>query len=163
VRFSPRLWFALALVSGIFTPALLGVASCTDAVGIEECRLIETARCESARQCGFSEDESLRCVEFYHDQCLHGIENADEPPDEAQAKACVSTIQAVEACAQRGAATMQDCPEAPLVPDGPLTLPPCMIIVSQAHLLAACAFVSADTTDAGTTSNPDVTSDAAGD
>jgi hypothetical protein len=136
------------------------VASCTDAVGIEECRLIETARCESAQQCGFTEDESLRCSEFYHDQCLHGIENAEEPPADTEAEACVNAIKAVAGCAKRGAQTMQDCPEAPLVPAAPATTPPCSVILRYAHLLTACSFVSSK--DAGTASTPDSSGDADG-
>jgi hypothetical protein len=123
--------------------ALLAIASCTDAVGIEACRSIETARCQSAQHCGFSEDESLRCVEFYHDQCLHGIENADEPPGETETKQCVDAIAVVDGCAQKGAATMADCPQAPVIASAPAaSLTPCGVILKSAHLLAACAFVS---------------------
>jgi hypothetical protein len=145
----------------MLTAVLTAIASCTDAVGIEQCRMIETARCESAVHCGFSEDEALRCVEFYHDQCLHGIENASERPDDTQAELCVDAIQAVAACAQKGTATMQDCPQAPLVSGASLTLTPCAVILKQAHLLAACAFVSS--ADAGPSSPPDSGSEDAGD
>jgi hypothetical protein len=153
----------------MFTAGLTAIASCTDAVGIEACRAIETARCESAQYCGFTEDQSLRCVEFYHDQCLHGIENAEEPPGETDTKLCVDAVRAVAGCAQKAAATMADCPNAPLVATASTTLTPCLVILKHAHLLQACAFVSGTepvappTPDSGSADSGGDSGDAAGD
>jgi hypothetical protein len=116
VRPRSRLPPALLLSAALLTAMATAIASCTVVVGIEQCRTIETARCQSAARCGFSEDEVLRCTEFYHDQCLHGIENASEPPGDSDAKLCVDAIRRGAGCAcRRLPPAWRDRPQAPLL------------------------------------------------
>ena len=79
----------------------------TDAVGVEECRKIENARCEAGKHCGLVEDVE-QCQRFYRDQCLHGLA-AGERPGAPLVKECVATIQAAGACAKAGATTLAEC------------------------------------------------------
>lgn len=154
---------ARALVA-LAAPALLlaAVARCgTDAVGVDACRDIETARCEAAAACGYSETDVERCREFYQDQCLHGVENAAHTPTEQEVRDCVAAVKAVQGCAGRGAASMVECPEVPIIatdpdtgaPVDPAKVTPCGAITNVVHYLAACAFVAAPKVDAGASSD----------
>jgi hypothetical protein len=84
---------------------LLGCHACgTDAVGVNECRQIEEARCVAAAKCGTIEDVEV-CKEFYNDHCLHGLAIEDVPRAKV-VNACVATIAAAGSCAaKRGAKT----------------------------------------------------------
>ncbi len=78
----------------------LVVSACgTDAVGIDECREIEFARCKAAVTCGTIEaEEQEACERFYRDQCLHGLAASIHPgPD--QQTACVEAVESAGACA----------------------------------------------------------------
>jgi hypothetical protein len=123
-------------------PAVAAPGCGTDAAGIDACRQIETARCEAAAACGYTEAQVKTCIEFYRDQCLHGLENTSREPSTAEIDACVAAVQQVRACAERQAAAMADCPEAPLIPGANSAIAPCGILTDQVHLLAACAFVT---------------------
>jgi hypothetical protein len=132
---------------------VLAPASCgTDAVGIDACRTIETARCEAATACGFTEAKVQSCTLFYRDQCLHGVENADAgEPATTSVDACVAAIDATAACAKAGAKTLDACAGAKLLDTADHTLPPCTILKEKVELLAACAFAAAPAaTNAGT-------------
>ena len=75
----------------------------TDAVGVETCRQIETARCHQAQKC--PDDINLMipthrdspltdveaCIRFYKDACLHGLAT-DKDPGAVATKACVDAI-----------------------------------------------------------------------
>ena len=133
---------------------LLAPASCgSDAVGIDECRTIETARCEAATACGFTPDKVQSCTSFYRDECLHGVENADAGTPEATAvEACVAAVNATAACAKAGAKTIEGCAGAALITGADATLAPCVILSAKVELLAACAFTTlVPTPDAGAT------------
>jgi hypothetical protein len=151
------------LLVAVGLSAALGAlaASCgTDAVGVDACRQIESARCDDAPTCKADFDVA-HCQAFYRDQCMHGIENAGHPPSDAEVSDCVAAIHAVTDCAKRGAANMKDCNVA--LVDGvlPATLSPCDVVMSNAHLLAKCAFAGVQS-DAGTASPADAaTTDAA--
>ena len=77
----------LALVLVVGLP--LGVTSqaCgTDAVGVQSCRNIETARCNQAAACNISLTQPLHsgpdvaaCVRYYNDACLHGLASGNDP------------------------------------------------------------------------------------
>jgi hypothetical protein len=128
--------------------AALALAHCgTDAVGIESCKKIEEARCEGAKSCGMSDDQSEHCKQFYRDQCLHGIENSDHTPSEQETDACVAAVQATAACAAGHVATMAMCSAAPVSTDA-AGLAPCDILMKVPEKLTACAFVAVPT-DAG--------------
>lgn len=170
VRFAAaRLTVAVVALASLALPALGALASCgTSAAGIEACRQIEAARCEAMQACGLSADEAASCSSFYHDQCLHGVEDPTANPDTSTIDACVAAVNAAGACARGGAANMAACPAAPLVPSANATaLTPCAVISQNAHLLVACAFVVKDeapppasTSDAGSDATSDAASDA---
>ncbi|WP_438030358.1 hypothetical protein [Sorangium sp. So ce233] len=137
---------------------LLAAQSCgNDAVGVDACRRIETTRCEAAAVCPewvgtASADERVKtCVEFYWDQCLHGIKGVTtstgtgtgaalvEPAD-AQVQACVDAVGATRECASNKVASMAEC-SAELADGEDRSLTPCDVITKRAHALEACAFV----------------------
>jgi hypothetical protein len=81
--------------------ALLGLIGCgTDAVGVDACRKIESARCEAAAPCGqFAVTGSVdECKRFARDNCLHGLALPAEPSDVAVSD-CVEAIQLAGKCA----------------------------------------------------------------
>jgi len=94
----PRLR-ALALVP--FAAALYTAACDTHAVGIDECRSIEEARCEAARGCDDgldSDSKQADCERFSRDNCLHGLPLKDTPRA-SDVDSCVAAIRAAGACA----------------------------------------------------------------
>jgi hypothetical protein len=184
-RALPRGLPLLALAGASLLLAHVGCG--TDAKGIEACRKIEAQRCELAPICAaYAEahdlrviktpDDVTRCQEFFHDQCLNGIENAGEQarePNDAEASACAAALKAVAKCV--GASNLEGCPGAVMVSGiDPSSVSSCGILLGAAYptpgnlvgveALAACAFVKAPVTvDAGTppTEEPDASSDAA--
>lgn len=65
----------------------------TDAVGVNECRDVEYARCEASVACGvISADEVDDCKRFYRDHCLHGMKG-DEVPTADEHKDCIELIE----------------------------------------------------------------------
>ena len=81
----------------------------TDAVGVEDCRDIEQARCEAGAACGLVSDVDA-CKRFYRDHCLHGLALEEAPP-KATIKRCAQTIQEIGACVKQlgPAAAFSDC------------------------------------------------------
>src|SRR5262245_58271632 len=87
----------LALVAG--GVAWLGACG-TEAVGVETCRQIETARCQQAPKCPeidlgnpkHRDPDVDACTRFYREACLHGLVAADPGPNSPQTKACVDAI-----------------------------------------------------------------------
>ncbi len=69
------------------------------ASGVQECRQIERARCESAAACGIIEDVAA-CERYVEDQCRHGFP-PDLGPSNSSVAACVKAIQDVGVCAER--------------------------------------------------------------
>ncbi len=124
----------------------------SDAVGVDACRTIETARCEAATACGFTEEKVQSCTLFYRDECLHGVENADAgTPSTPAVDACVAALNATAACAKAGAKTIEGCAGAKLIDGASVTLAPCVILQDKVDLLAACAFATlVPVADAGT-------------
>ncbi len=104
--------FRMLTAAGLgFTYAFLVVhaAGCgTDAVGVDECRDIEEARCEAGAFCDVVEDVAA-CKRFYRDQCLHGLAAKDRP-GAPQLKACLNTIKLAGECAKGGIENLADCP-----------------------------------------------------
>lgn len=77
----------------------------TDAVGVEDCRDIERARCEAALHCDLGIDTAKdveACKRFVRDNCLHGFA-VDESASSTDLRGCVETIQAAGACAEQNA------------------------------------------------------------
>jgi hypothetical protein len=155
----------------------------TDAKGIEACRKIESQRCELAPTCAAyakahdltvieTPEDVTRCQEFFHDQCLNGIENAGEKarePNDAEASACAAALRAAAKCA--GAPTLDGCPDVALISGvDPASVSGCGVLLGAAYptpgnligveALAACAFIKAPDLEAST---PPVTAADGGD
>jgi hypothetical protein len=121
VRVTPR-WFGwLSFGAGVTVASACG----TDAVGVETCRRIETARCEAAEACG-EISNAAACERFYRDQCLHGLSVPE--PSERQVAACTRALEAVAECA-RSEDTSDDCENA-------------CDAVTNPELLSDCAFLA---------------------
>lgn len=99
-----RLSIVAALVMGLTAAVACG----TEPVGVETCRKIEFARCETAEACGIdlnyptnrATTASKRvgeCKRFYEDACLHGIAGAIDPGPPG-ADACVRAILDTPGC-----------------------------------------------------------------
>jgi hypothetical protein len=166
------------MTTGAALAAASGLPSCgTDAVGVEACRALQTARCDATLACGSSETEVENCKLFYHDQCLHGIENPSSAaatgaggagggedtsdPTQTQVDGCVAAIRAVGQCAQSNIATMQDCTAVQLTEpsDGSVNASakrsPCDVLKQHPEDMAACAFVAKPVTDPDAGALPD--------
>lgn len=105
---------SLSQILGIVSlPLSLGslVGGCTtDAVAIEDCREIESARCEASVPCGvITSAEVKECQRVYREQCLHGIAGPKAPTADQQ-KQCVNLI--VEA-GQRATELAEELASAP--------------------------------------------------
>jgi hypothetical protein len=152
---------ALTLAAGFGASVL---ASCgSDAVGVQACREIEAARCEAAQSCPMNTIDLVQCKNFYHDECLQGIENTEvndggDPPND-QVNLCVNAIRQLEVCIKGGGKTMADCKKITLdtlIDPGVAAKTPCEVLETEAEGLAACAFIVApndggvlDASDAG--------------
>src|SRR5262249_37178541 len=83
----------------LLLPPVVGAASqvaCgTSAVGVEDCRSIERARCQAARSCDFgidsNSDEEV-CLRYARDNCLHGM--LVQAPTAGSVTKCVNAINA---------------------------------------------------------------------
>ena len=147
------LLLSMSLAAGALLTALAPASCGTDAVGVDACRAIETARCEAATACGFTQEKVDACTLFYRDQCLHGIENADAgAPATEVVDACVAAVNATATCARAKATKIGGCAGIALVPEADPALAPCTILQQKVELLAACAFAAAvPAADAGAT------------
>jgi hypothetical protein len=115
----------LAMVAGL-APAI-ALACGTEPVGVDTCRKIETARCESAPACGIDlgspthngddpKSAVASCIRYYDDACLHGIA-APEDPGSVKTQACVDAILNGSCDIVKTPETAPDC--AWLVPPAP--------------------------------------------
>lgn len=79
----------------------------THAIGVDECREIEKARCAASHSCGIGVNSSneAECERFARDNCLHGLPTASAPL-ESQLNNCLKAIRAAGACAAQGANTL---------------------------------------------------------
>jgi hypothetical protein len=79
---------AIAAACALFVLGAAGLGGCsTDAVGVEACRTIQTARCEVAPACLGQEEFAIEteeqvenCKTYYIDGCLVGVENSNAAP-----------------------------------------------------------------------------------
>jgi hypothetical protein len=99
---------ACAAACALFVLGATGLGGCsTDAVGIEACRLIQTARCEVAPSCLGQEEFAIEteeqvenCITYYIDGCLVGVENPDAGDESGVG--CEAVIRAIGACEAAG-------------------------------------------------------------
>jgi hypothetical protein len=97
-----RNWFAL----GAVVAATVHPACSTKAVGVEECRRIEYARCDAAPNCPdqFEVTDVEQCRLFYRDHCLHGMD-LSSAPKASSVNNCVKAIQTLSKCAKQDPST----------------------------------------------------------
>ena len=99
----PLLLLGLALA--LFGAVVLACG--TDAVAVDQCRQIETARCQTAAGCAnipistlplHSGSDVDSCIRYYNDACLHGFVNGANPGAVA-VNACIAAIDAPDGAA----------------------------------------------------------------
>jgi hypothetical protein len=119
--------FTATLLSAAIAFRLVTASGCgTNAVGVDDCRDIEQARCHAGAPCGIIEDVGA-CDRYYRDHCLHGL--AAKPPAGASVSACVQVIEAAGRCAQADPdAKLESCSE--------------VVTASQHNLVTACEVVT---------------------
>ena len=138
----PRQWIAaLALIAGASYPACS-----TKAVGVDECRRIEYARCEAASNCPdqFSVKDVELCRLFYRDHCLHGLP-ASSAPTGAAVRLCIEAINDLSKCAAEldgDAALLVNCPE-PVTATKPKITRACKLL-AEPEAIRECSFLSGD-------------------
>jgi hypothetical protein len=130
-----------SLLSAVCAFTLVSATGCeTDAKGVDECRDIEQARCEAAKDCGLVSDVPA-CQRFYRDQCLHGL--PVDSPGSVQVKRCVATIRAAGRCAQQaedGDSQLSQCdPQVTLGAPGVLTA---CGLVKEPEKAEECSFLT---------------------
>lgn len=105
--------------------ALASLPGCgTDPVNPDGCKQIEFARCQAAPACpDFSTDFDVEaCERFYRDQCLKGLQTANDP-GKPKIDSCTRAIEKAGECARNG---ISPCPLATREiadPCGLITLP----------------------------------------
>jgi hypothetical protein len=123
----------------------LGAGCGADAVGVDDCRKIEKARCEAASHCGdrFSITDVDACKRFYRNQCLHGLETG-KSPGAGQVAACVRVIQTAGACAAQNSptTTLAACGDPTLANETDPQLVNVCKVVETPELTVECAFLS---------------------
>jgi hypothetical protein len=141
---------ALWALAAAFAGAALGACG-NDAVGVDACKQIESARCRQAPACGISLEPPFHtaggdvdgCIRAYQTACLHGL--AVGNPGSSAVNACVAAIEAGDCNVVRVPQTSPQC--AWLAP------------VATAPVVDAAAEAAADATSDGA----DAASDATGD
>lgn len=91
-------WYRLTVVLTLGFASSLVSACNTGAIGITECRNLETQRCSAAAECG-DIDDIPACERYVRDNCLHGIAGP-KVPTKSQLDACMAVITAGQSCAK---------------------------------------------------------------
>lgn len=127
------------LLSAVTTFSLVTSSGCgTKAVGVDECRDIERARCRAGSPCGIVEDVPA-CERYIRDHCLHGL--ATKPPSSAVVDACVQVIERAGRCASADPGTLiGECEEE--VSTEYWTLETACDVVAHPELTTECAFLT---------------------
>lgn len=138
-----RNWVALLAIS---TGAAYPACS-TKAVGVEECRQVEYARCEAAPNCPgqFDVTDVEQCKLYYRDHCLHGLPVSSAPTGSA-VKQCIDTIRDLAKCAakQEGAAALlTDCSLSDETTNPKITKA-CKLLAAPESITACSSFLTAD-------------------
>jgi hypothetical protein len=126
------------LLSAVVSFSLVTSSGCgTSAVGIDDCRDIEQARCRVGKPCGIAKDVEA-CERYYRDHCLHGLATA--PPASASVAACIDIIEAAGACAKADPETpLDECSGGPATASG---LNTACDVVLHPERAAECAFLT---------------------
>ena len=102
------------LLSAAATFSIVTASCGTSAVGVDDCRDIEQARCRASASC-FDADgvpliqDAPACERYYRDHCLHGF--AVKPPAGADVSGCIQLIQKAGRCAQEDPDSELSCTE----------------------------------------------------
>ena len=130
---------AAALLAAATSFSLVTASGCgTAAVGIDDCRDIELARCRAAASCGIISDVDA-CERYYRDHCLHGL--PVKPPAGDSVPSCVEVIKAAGRCAEADPnIALADCDPAVAKPRSGFTL--ACDVVSHPERTPECAFLS---------------------
>ena len=128
------------LVLSLVVGGAFEVACGTSAIGVEDCRSIERARCQAARPCDFgidtNSDEEV-CLRFARDNCLHGM--LVQAPTAGSVTKCVNAINGAGACAAKKTRLGVDCQAVGAVT--PATVTVCELIENPEQI-ANCEFLT---------------------
>jgi hypothetical protein len=141
-----------SLLSAAVTFSLVTASGCgTKAVGIDDCRAIEEARCRAAKPCGLV-DDAAACERFYRDHCLHGL--MSDPTDGVSVDGCVQAIEAAGRCAtQNPESLLSECGDEPVPEPQPGVASACDVVANP-QLTRECAFLTNTPPDTSTGGQP---------
>jgi hypothetical protein len=127
------------LLSAATSFTLVSASGCsTGAVGVDDCRDIQQARCRAAKACGLLSDVDA-CERYYKGHCLHGL--ATTPPSGASVASCVDVIEKAGRCAEVDPGSeLSDCKES--VTDSRPGLYLACDVVEHPELATECAFLT---------------------
>jgi hypothetical protein len=106
--------FRIGVLSLSTLAVVVGFWGCgSEAVGTDECRSVEYARCAAGQYCDLRLDSAAKvteCQRYARDNCLHGLASG-ETPHPSDLDHCVAAIKAAGTCARRqGSKTLaSDC------------------------------------------------------
>jgi hypothetical protein len=138
------------LLSAAASFSIVTASGCgTNAIGVDDCRDIEQARCEASVPCGFVDDVKA-CRRYYRDHCLHGL--LTKPSAGAVAE-CVRVIDAAGECASADPeAALGACD--PEVTDGNARLSSACDVVAHPEYARECAFLLDEPPDTSSGGQP---------
>lgn len=130
---------------GTFIATAAHPACNTNAIGVEDCRQIEYARCDAALHCSsqFAVDDPAECKRFYRDHCLHGMA---APANANDVKSCIRTIEQLGACAKDNGPKSEAATCGANYADTKQTV--CALLAAP-EVLVACAFLGGVATPNG--------------
>jgi hypothetical protein len=130
---------AATLLATTTSFCLVTASGCgTAAIGIDDCRDIEQARCQAAVKCGMISDAD-GCERYYRNHCLHGL--PVKPPAGDSVPRCVEVIQAAASCAEADPTIeLKDCD--PVVATPKVGFLYACDVVSHPERTPECAFLS---------------------
>jgi hypothetical protein len=128
-----------SLAAAAVSFSLVTASGCgTSAVGVDDCRDIEHARCKAAGTCGLISDVDA-CERYYRDHCLHGL--PVKPPAGDSVSMCVDVINAARQCAEGDPSIeLADCDPAVATPKAGFTR--ACDVISHPERTPECAFLA---------------------
>jgi hypothetical protein len=132
-------FLSATLLSATCSFSLVTASGCgTSAVGVDDCRDIETARCRASKICGTVDDVDA-CERYVRDHCLHGL--AGKAPGGTAVAACVNVIEAAARCATDDPdVALRDCD--PQVTERASGLRKACDVVAHPERATECAFLA---------------------
>lgn len=138
------------LLSAAASFSIVTASGCgTNAIGVDDCRDIEQARCEASVPCGFVDDVNA-CRRYYRDHCLHGLLTK---PSAGAVADCVRVIDAAGQCASADIeSALSDCD--PEVTESNRKLRSACDVVAHPEYASECAFLLDEPPDTGSGGQP---------